>query len=197
MPTGYTAPIDDGDNLNARDFVRSCARAFGAFVHQREESLDSPPRPSEVKEDSYYAEQLEQARAKHSEFLLLTPGEIQSRYEEYFDLITQSNIDQIHDYRIKSSYYDQVEAKVKAWKPNAESERLQLFCLEQIESSRPYEPHLTVPIDNPGDWRTNELEYLERGIKFYAERKIEEEAHTRDTAEYGKKMLESIEDVEE
>ena len=53
MPTGYTAILFDKPETSFRQYAYVCARAFGALVSMRDESLDVP-LPVEIKPDSYY-----------------------------------------------------------------------------------------------------------------------------------------------
>lgn len=45
MPTGYTGGILDGKIKNFQEFAVLCARAFGATIHMRDESLNTPYEP--------------------------------------------------------------------------------------------------------------------------------------------------------
>jgi hypothetical protein len=48
MPTGYTAMIEEREDVTFREFALTCARAFGACIMQRDNSLAEPPKPREV-----------------------------------------------------------------------------------------------------------------------------------------------------
>ena len=41
MPTGYTAEILNGEIKTFPEFAKKCARAFGAMIHMRDDSLDA------------------------------------------------------------------------------------------------------------------------------------------------------------
>ena len=41
MPTGFTSEVAERDDFTFQDFVWKCVRAFGAFMHMRDESSDA------------------------------------------------------------------------------------------------------------------------------------------------------------
>ena len=41
MPTGYTAPVQDGKIVTLKDFAWCCARGMGALVTMREAPSDA------------------------------------------------------------------------------------------------------------------------------------------------------------
>jgi len=64
MPTGYTAKLCEGEQ-SFGEFALGCARAFGACVMQREDSMDDLPKAREHDGDvGYYSRALETARRK-------------------------------------------------------------------------------------------------------------------------------------
>jgi hypothetical protein len=63
MPTGYTCIIEDKPDVTFAEYVWRCARAFGALLSMREDSLDAPI-PDELKSEDtdYYKTAYEKAK---------------------------------------------------------------------------------------------------------------------------------------
>ena len=79
MPTGYTAPIVDGD-ISAYNFFSSIGRGMGYAIMQR----DSGPGPVEYREVStYYRDAAPKARQHYDEVKSRTEEQWQSLYKEY------------------------------------------------------------------------------------------------------------------
>lgn len=58
MPTGYTTDIYNGKDISFRDFALTCARAFGACIMQRDDSIDEKPKI--MLEESYHSKKLDE-----------------------------------------------------------------------------------------------------------------------------------------
>lgn len=196
MPTSFTVQIEDG-NTNARDFVTHCTRAFTTFIHQREEDIDSPPRPVEVKEDSYYATVLVSAQAQLNMLLRFSPEGIEKGYAAYFDKITQSNIESIQRHADMVAKYQSVKDKVEAWEPNEEASPVKKYALEQLDMGWPYDPHISTPVETPEEWYENELKFAREQVEYYGRRLQDEQDRLQERREYAIKMLESIAEVPE
>lgn len=132
MPTGYTAQIADGQEFT--DFVLSCARAFGACVHQRDDSISE--RPRKIEERSYHEERLEQAKAEFLRLNTLLPKE----RDEFGAKAQQEEIDshqrRFNEKIVLRSKYDEMLAKVIAWQPPSQDHiNLKQFMIDQINDS--------------------------------------------------------------
>ncbi len=62
MPTGYTAGILDGTTKDFKQFATNCMRAFGATIHMRDDSADTPYKPDEV--TSYHSDAIAKAKGE-------------------------------------------------------------------------------------------------------------------------------------
>ena len=58
MPTGYTAYVQDGVITEFADFAMKCARAFGALIDMRDESLDAEIRVQREPNTEYFDKEL-------------------------------------------------------------------------------------------------------------------------------------------
>ena len=58
MPTGFTCDIKDG--ITFERFALNCARAFGALINMRDDSLDAEI-PDEIKPSDHHVKALAEA----------------------------------------------------------------------------------------------------------------------------------------
>lgn len=128
MPTGYTTSIYNGKKVSFRDFALSCARAFGAAIHQRDDNASDQIKLREL--DGYHSKELEklekQGRPNPSkaEFIEQKKAEI----KEHKKTISKAK-------KLKQSYENMLEQTRKWQPPTPEHERLKEFMIEQLESS--------------------------------------------------------------
>jgi len=173
MPTGYTAHLLE-KNLNFPDFALLCARAFGALVTLRDESMDAP-LPAKLSASTDNARQAVAARKKLKNLLDLDQ-EAQERWgagtkNRSLQSIEEGLAKAMEENRI----LDAMIEKVRAWTPpSPEHEGLKEFMLNQC----------TVSKNNLDYWQERLRETARRAPKaFY----IEAVATARQDIKYHKK----------
>lgn len=196
MPTGYTAAIEDG-NLSAKEFATRCAHAFGAFAHQRDSRVDSPLTPAKVVEDSYYVKALAKAKERFAKIKSMTSEEIEAGWQEHTNMIIASNRESVERYERDVAKYQTVKDGIDAWVPNEEAKSLKEYCLDQLKISWPYEPYPSTPYVTPTAWYEAQVVSAARDINYYETQAEEERTRLEERRDYGMKMLQSIEDIEE
>lgn len=137
MPTGYTAGVEDGTVTDFRTFALRCARAFGACIMQREDSLEMLPEPR--KENSYYLESLARAQARRDTLETMTLAwadiEAELQYTDAVARITESKARQA----LELERYAKMLAAVRAWTPPTPDHKgLKDFMVQQITESTKY-----------------------------------------------------------
>lgn len=140
MPTGYTAGVEDGTVSDLRTFVLQCARAMGACVMQREDSVGVLPKLQTV--STYHREALEAATAKLKEAQGLSVEEGGRRADaEHVRACTSFEESRTRSQNIAYRYSDMTR-QVKGWTPpTAEHAGLKQFMLDQLEESQRYSGH--------------------------------------------------------
>ena len=139
MPTGYTSIIEDGDGCSFEQYVWRCARAFGALIDMRDDSLDKrvPAAPLEPDTKRYDAD----IRAGESKL-----RELRGMTIEQGDAMAAAEYDQLCAYHgrdttekdARDARYKAVRDRVFAWQPpGADHDRLKSFMLEQIDMCYP------------------------------------------------------------
>lgn len=136
MPTGYTAPIEDGTITEVKDYAALCARAFGAFVHQRDESLSGNTlRYPDAPDTSYYAKNLASSKDSLSKWQNSTEEEKYAEWSEYYKKALISKAESIARTAQEHSRYQTMLAQIHAIDVPSQLENFKNFMIEQIELS--------------------------------------------------------------
>ncbi len=174
MPTGYTADIVRDQSFE--DFALGCARAFGACLHQRDDSMKDKPALRE--ESSYYEEKLPEALAELGYLQSLTDAQI----EEYGQEQRDEEIARIQKWiEEKSSLREKYNAmlnKVGAWNPpTPDHQGLKEFMTKQIVDSIQFDCDTKYYLDSlqdaitktPTDFYNDAVRKAEWNVKHYEE----------------------------
>jgi hypothetical protein len=173
MPTGYTEIIEREGSCTFEEYIWRCARAFGAFILQRDDSLEGKA-PTTFECSPYHRDALDKAQ-RHLETVLSMPAEEADRravaaYEKHIERKRQglAEYDELH------AKYVAVRDRVVAWEPpSPEHEGLKRFMLEQIDvcdDGRP-SPYCTEePKRLTGtEWLEQEITRARRDVNYHAE----------------------------
>lgn len=136
MPTGYTAPIYEGDeDFTFVDYALSCARAFGALIHQRDDDLRSPIRLP-VANTGYHDKAIAEATDRLAELEAMTEEDFRAERDERFAADVARWEERVAERREMAERYDAMRRDVKAWAPpTTEHVELKNFMLSQIDDS--------------------------------------------------------------
>lgn len=135
MPTRYTSDIYNGKELTGKEFIMKCARAFGALVEMRDDSLDAPI-PEEFKPSDYHLKSLEESKSQLAKIQNIDMEEIQSLIDkEYEEKIKYYENTLLENKKMKSRYLNTL-SQVLEWQPPTPDHRsLKEFAVEQLKSS--------------------------------------------------------------
>lgn len=170
MPTGYTAAVEDGTVTDFRTFALRCARAFGACIMQREDSLEVLPEPR--KESTYALEALDRARTRRDMLEQMPPAEAeieaQRQYDDAVKRITEGKARR----ELELARYAKMLTAVQAWMPpTPDHQGLKDFMVQQItESTRYMNGKWDMPKRLTGaEWIIVERAKAYRDVAYYAE----------------------------
>lgn len=196
MANGYTYGIEENPNFTAKDFALTCARAFGAFIHQRDQPLSELPKVAEM--DTYPAESLERA-LKEKETWLATPLEdkrgqwqqsMQERREKYDK--------RVEDFKVMTKRYAEMRATVEAWQVPEELGNLKNFMLEQIDEAVRWSWN-TEPSDPEQEtfeqWLAPQEIWLDQDIEHARERVRSAQEKYAERVAYAKALYEAVEQL--
>lgn len=144
MPTGYTAPIYEGEeNFTFKKFVMRCARNFGALVEMIGEPLDAEIDFDKCFQPSdYHKKALERVEKEYQEFLDNPPTKEKLRKE--YDKKVNNDFEKFLEQRerkeaLRERYAAMLE-QVKVWDPPTEEHNgLKVFMISQLQESMDYD----------------------------------------------------------
>lgn len=135
MPTGYTADVENGKITELEPFVMRCARAFGALIHMRDDSLDTDI--VEATPSDYHVKSLNEARTRLA-VLETMPSDVAEAEasKAYDDTVKERDRYQARVDR-ENARYDAMLAKVREWTPpTSEHVKLKEFMVQQLTDSK-------------------------------------------------------------
>ena len=200
MPTGYTAPIYEGEkDFTFEKFAMRCARNFGACIRLRGEpltldiDLDKHFQPNE-----YYKKRLEEIEKEYQEFLDNPPTEEQlgRKYDEMVEKEQKRFEERMKQTDELRQRYVAMLRKALEWNPpTPEHENLRNFMIQQLQESMDRDCAEYFP--NFGT-REEYIEYhlrpdilLER-IKLYQEYHEREVKACNDSKQWVKDLMDSL-----
>jgi len=134
MPTGYTAAICEGE-VTFRDFLFSCARAFGAFASMRDASLDESI-PDQIEPSIWQLKRLQESL----ESLVTMESWSDDTWKEatIADYVKKMRRRQeaTEKNTVLLSRYNAMLEKARAWLPPTEEHQgLKDFMIKQLQES--------------------------------------------------------------
>lgn len=197
MPTGYTAVLLSNPETTFEQWALLCARAFGALVTMRDDSMDAEI-PEELKPSTYAGEQAEASKIKYQKLLQMDPAAQQehgaARRREAIAAIQRS----ISSNTAENNTLNAMLARVMQWEPpTKEHKGMKDFMMEQLRISK-----------HNNEWSESELQRLEtklpiefyvddlqselRSISFYEKSQHEENARTASRNKWLRDLRDSL-----
>lgn len=202
MPTGYTAPVKDGEITSLADFALTCSRGFGALVLLRdnEQSLEATRRYIESEDylasSSYYADEMAKAQARLAELEAMDEREALAAAQEAADEVIAQNRHNAEARLVERERYEAMEAKVEAWEPPTRDHiEFKNFMLKQIRESIEFDCSpfaMRVPDVSLG-WRETEIEQCRKRIARAEEEIENERARNENRRAWVTALLDSLE----
>jgi polyhydroxyalkanoate synthesis regulator phasin len=198
MPSGYTSPIYEGKNISAKEYILRCARAFGATIMMRDESLDAEIPVFEP--DTYHLEQVEELKKELQKYKEMTLEEAQKIIDEEYEVTIKRNKKAIKEKNELKQRYMKILNEVKAWNPPTEEHmNLKKFAIEQLEQSIEWDcdtTYLTTPEkETPEKWLKGKIAKIEWDIEYHTRKWNEEVERTRERNEWIKQLKDSLESL--
>ncbi len=203
MPTGYTAGIVDGEIKTFKDFAKNCARAFGATMHMREESLNTPYKPREV--IPYYFDAVKEIEDKIKYTEITTPEELVKNEELALRKEIEENLEEISKRKIGVKLIEQILIETKNYTPpTPEHEGIKKFMIEQLETTIQYDFNTNYYEDqnkelehqlkslNGVELKSEKLEYLNKQLTRRLESLEEQINLTNESNKWVKDFFDSL-----
>lgn len=101
MPTGFTAPIYDGEDITFEQFANSCLRNFGIYLRfeGKYPNLSRYEIPDKICPSDYYKKKYEEAKAEYEKHLASpkTKEELEAEYLSYVNGVIKGNEDRLKE----------------------------------------------------------------------------------------------------
>jgi hypothetical protein len=179
MPTGYTYPIEERE-MSLREFAIRCTRGLGVTIHQRDEDVNSPPRPPVLAAHLIDGLKRAEARLERLEGLTLEQAK-KLRDEEALERRQQSEA-LAKSRSVLRDRYSKLRMEVETWQPpTLDHEGLKMFMLSQIDEckidcSPPYE----IPEPPPAEeWLANQIEYVREDVERCRDKIAKDAEHVK------------------
>lgn len=199
MPTGYTYSVQNGEVTELKEFMLSCAKGFGAFIHMRDDGISSDIKYREVGE--YYSRRLENTKREFEEFKLLSDEEIQKQLDESYERRVKEQKEGLKRFdEQKQRYLDMID-KVKEWIPPTEDHiKLKEFALEQLNSSLEFDCsdssrnyYLQEPFkDTVEEYRVYKIKSYLKDLEYYSKSYRDELESVEKANKWIRDLIESL-----
>lgn len=124
MPTGFTAPIYDGEDITFEQFANSCLRNFGIYLRFEGQypNLSRYEIPDKICPSDYYKKRYEEAKAEYEKHLATpkTKEELEAEYIVYVKGVIKDNEDIAKENEALKNRYNAMLSKVRSWIPPSE-----------------------------------------------------------------------------
>ena len=195
MPTGYTSDVKDGKINDFKTFALRCARAFGALVEMRDDSLDASIRENKI--SPYYEENLIRSKQEYNNVvhwsfenaLLAQQDEIRQQEKEQSEIRNKMFLTR--------QRYNEMLSKVKEWDPpTSEHFGLKNFMINQLEESIKSDCDPSIyeieTFLSPEEYKHNKLQRIYSDIVYYENKKKEEEERVTERNKWIKDLIGSL-----
>lgn len=200
MPTGYTAPIYEGEkDFTFEKFAMRCARNFGALAHLREKSKEEAiDLEKDFQPNSFYKDMLEVAEKDYQDFLDNPPTEEQlnKEFDEYVQMEQARFLEREQKIEAIRKRYEDMIKKVLAWQPpTPEHQSLKDFMLNQLWDSIEFDCSLYAPDVNDREGYFKDAmspDRFLRRISHYREMWEKEVRRSEECKKYVKDLMDSL-----
>lgn len=194
MPTCYTAPVQEGEVTELKDFAAACARAFGAFIHQRDEGNVALRMPKN-NGSKWYKESLQKARDRQAVWNTMTEEEKYAEWSEYYNEAVVRKHEAAARKAVERGRYEAMLAQVQAVDVDSRLQNFKNFMVEQLESSIDFDCKDLGDYYTPTEyveWCEAQERSIKRDLEYYPERIAEDEKRYQEQVEYIQLMCDTF-----
>lgn len=196
MPTGYTAAIAEG--ITFRDFILSCARAFGACVSMRDDPSDASI-PERFEPSDYHTKKIAETERELAELKTMSDTEAEKRAKKLYQELVDSAEKGIRNANALKAKYEAMLSEVRAWVPPSQDHTgLKDFMVQQITESLKFDCSTKYYTDNPpvlqsgSAWRAERLKTLLQDLDYHQREHAEEVSRIESRNTWIRQLRESL-----
>lgn len=194
MPTGYTDLIKN--DITFPEFAMKCARAFGALVHMRDDSMDAEI-PDEIIPSNYHKDEMEKACFKLIEAKKMTLNTAKVLVIKDYNEQVKYHEKYFSDANALKNKYEAMLKKVIAWQPpTPEHEELKKFMIQQIKDSIDFDCNTNyskVPeLQSPEKWLDKYVDKCARDLGYHVKEWCAEVERCKEKTEWIRTLKASL-----
>lgn len=198
MPTGYTCRVQDTEDLPFEEFLWDCARAFGALIHMRDDSMDEKIKLPE--ESDWHKNSLKEAQSKLEKFQKMTLAQAKVERDQEHARAQKNAKESLAEKLQTRKRYERMIKLVEAWTPpTSEHKGLKEFMLSQLNNSVNfdcnndyYEGILKKKMVSPKEWLAAAIADAKHDIDYHTKKAQEEHEETLKRIEWIMQLQHSV-----
>jgi hypothetical protein len=172
MPTGYTEVISRNPSITFEQFALRCARAFGALITLRDESIEAP-LPQKIEVEDYHLKKVSEAKKWLAKVAEMEDDELERHAAAAFEKADTEWRKSEADRKALGERYKAMIKKTMAWKPpTSEHFGLKQFMLQQLQESLEWDaksyPELRPKRLSGAEWLSEEMAKAQRDIDYHS-----------------------------
>lgn len=198
MPTGYTAILEDRDDVTFREFCLRCARAMGVCIMQRDDPGDKAMVLDERPSD-YHERALNSAREQFALYESMTPERVAVIQEGDLAEARKQADEAIAKKQALQQRYCVMLKKVAAWKPPTQDHQgLKDFMVQQLADSLDWDCDVTYWLNQrqgPVDcevWLEAKRDKAGKDCDYHAAELLKEVARVTDRNKWKRELVSSL-----
>ena len=211
--TGYTYDVAEGKITSGAEFLKLCARAFGACGIFRDESFDTPLeeliKKTWNKDGSYkdyYKTHYDKAIDEYNRFASMSNEERKQMYMDELNDRYLRELECLTKMKTERKRFDKVLKEVNSWNPpTSEHESIKNFAIDQIgqviagDSEIEQQEKIVRDLEFKDfneeefqEWKKNKIEHFEWDINYYESHEAKEKSRYDSNYRYLKLFLDSL-----
>jgi monoamine oxidase len=197
MPTGYTAEFEKRD-IPFNEFVWQCARAFGALIHMRDDSLDAEIELPKI--CAYHAEALEKATEDLVKYNSISKEQAEPLMRAERESTVTYAKEALERHRVLRDRYTKMINQVASWTPpTSDHNQLKTFMLEQLNSSIQYDcndeyylKQLMEPPRTVDSWIDDKIKIARRDVEYHTKELAKDKGSYQNAIDWVTQLQKSV-----
>lgn len=196
MPSAYTSEI--GKGISFKEFIFTCARAFGALIDLRDEPLGSN-LPDKIEPSSYHHNKLKELKLELIKYNKMTLKEAKILFDKEKEQKEVQLKNYIKEQKLLKKKYESMLKEVHKWiPPTSEHKGLKKFMIEQITGSIDFDCKIYSNIykmesKNPKEWLHNKIQNILEDQVYHENNHKEEVERTNGRIKWIQALKKSVE----
>lgn len=195
MPTGYTKEIYEGKEISAKDFIMRCARAFGACIEMRDESLNKKI-PEQFETNDFYLQQIEATKRELEYYENMSIEQAQEFCDQEYEKEVQADKEYKNEKEQLEKRYKKILDEVTLWKPpSLDHDNLKQFCINQLKISIKFDccyyPK-EIEKKDPHIWLRDKITRCYKDLQYYSGKYKKEIEKVNNNNLWVKQLIESF-----